>query len=222
MKTKNGIVYVSWGEKHTKEAVKSATTARQHGHSTCLLTDTDVDYSQYFDFQRKVDLTPFDGMDKFMKKWICLTNSPFEVSCFLDTDTYVQGSLKLGFDLAEQFGICMTFSPGMMFHYQHEEYLHYNGGVMFFKGLRPDLLEKFLETAEELNGSGLTGDEPVFSIVFRRHGINPCVLPTIFNTIRAGQIHNRKIKVYHSRFFPATHLVSDQFGNEFTHDVRGY
>jgi hypothetical protein len=222
---RRGIIYVAWGDKWLNEAVRSAASAAEMGYQTCLLTEPSEwlsHWEKHFDYVKAVDFSQFDGMHYFMKKWQCLLETPFDQTCFLDTDTKVMDSLDLGFDLAEQFGLCMTLSPGMMFHYQGKEYLHYNGGIMFFNGKRPDLVEQFVEVGKELQQEcpGLVGDEPVFSVAFRRYNINPCVLPSVFNTIRAGQIHTRKIKVFHSRWHHATHLVSDQFGNDFTHEKR--
>lgn len=211
-----GICYVAWGDKWLNEACRSSKSAQALGYKTCLLTDNTFDWTHSFDIQKQVDFSQFDGMTFFMKKWRCLTDTPFDVTCFLDTDTLVLDSLDLGFSLASQFGLCMTHSPGMLFHYDNTEYIHYNGGCMYFTGQRPDLLQQFCTVCEELKSTQLVGDEPIFSVAFRRFGINPCVLPSVFNCIRAGQIHDRQIKVFHSRFQPATFLASDQFGNEFT------
>lgn len=210
-----GIVYVAWGDKWLSEAMQSAATARRQGYQTCLLTD-DICTFPEFDLQRPVDFSRFEGLHPLMRKWACLTETPFESTCFLDTDTAVHTPIDLGFALAEQFGITLTIAPGMLLHHEERELIHYNTGVVFFRGRQPDLLEQFVCAARDVQAARHDGDEAAVSVALSRAGINPAVLPSLFNTVRAGQIHTRRIRVWHSRQWAGTQLVSDQFGNDFT------
>ena len=211
-----GIVYAAWGDRHLNEAVRSAATARKQGYQTCLLTADSRDWRHAFDLQRQVDFSILGDVEPLAKKWVYLTETPFDTTCFLDTDTYVQGSIDLGFELAEQYGLVATISPGQTFHYGGREFIHYNGGTLYFTGKRPDLQAVFCEADRKLKGSGLKTDEPAMSLAIREHSINPVILPPVFNLIRAGCIHTRQIRVYHSHSdFPVSEVVSDLWGNEF-------
>lgn len=210
-----GIVYVAWGDKWLHEACRSSASARKLGYETALLTDDTRDWSEHFTIQKQLDFSVMAGFESFQVKWLALLHSPFDVTCFLDSDTTVHGSLDLGFELAEQGHFCVTISPAMVFHHEGKEWIHYNGGTFYFKGHQPELFRWFCEAAKKIRGSGLLTDEPPMSLAFRWHGVNPMVLPPMFNCIRVGRIHTRPIKVFHSRFHPATEIVSDHFGNEF-------
>lgn len=228
-----GICYILWGTKNLNEAKSSVGYSyfvrAEHNLKTCIITDSqDPELKTHFDIVKNIDFDKYaefnlkiqDTIPGILKKWIVLTESPFDTTCYVDSDTYVMDDLTLGFELAEQYKVCLIISPGMVFHYQDKEYVHYNGGVCFFSGKQPELQRKIIEIAPEIFNSGHEGDEAVLGIALRRLNMNPAVLPEVFNFSRKGQIHPRPIKIYHSNWFPANHLMSDQFGNSFPYNVR--
>lgn len=213
MEMNRGVCFVAWGQQHLTEAINASAYATKQGLPTCLLTDEAPEaYLPHFTIVKKVDFTRFNNINQMFRKWICLTETPFQNTCYLDTDCTVQGDLSLGFLKAEQHGICLTIAPGMTFLYE-KEYIHYNGALMFFTSYRPDLQRQLIFHAQR--NQSINGDEPVVSLVLDAMNINPVVLPSTFCLVRSGQIHTRPIRVFHSMGWPATHLASDQYGNDF-------
>ena len=217
MEKSAGVVYVAWGDQYINEAICSAKSVKQNAKlSTCLLTDKlDNSLNQYFDIVKFVNFGNIK-YHQYMRKWICLTESPFEISCYLDTDTFVIQDLSLGIEMTERYGVSTIIANGMTFHHKNKEYVHYNGGVLFFnsnigKKIKDEIDNAYIQVTSEKH----VGDEAAISVAFVNLNLNPFVLPSIFNTVRGCIMHDRKIRIWHSREKPIlTKIQSDQTGND--------
>jgi Nucleotide-diphospho-sugar transferase len=106
-----GVVYVAWGDPFVAEAVNSAASVtRSNGIPCVLITDKDLPARNPFS---NVVVREFHNSyrDKIKMK-----DSPFERTIFLDTDTYVLGSLQEVFQLLDRFDVAFQPASGGM-HY---------------------------------------------------------------------------------------------------------
>lgn len=233
-----GICYVAWGEKHIKEACFSA-RQNKSGYPTCLITDPESmnlaldelfgpDYSlamleQHFNQIVRVDFRPFDAMEKnppaphgFWRKQAALKFTPFNATCFLDTDCIPVGNLDLGFELAEEGNFCNVIAPTMWFKWQDKSYVLYNGGVWFFKSPAEHITEAFRALIPTV-GKDYWGDEGVISVACRQGTFKHAVLPKSFNLPLAGHNVDEQIRIVHSRTligFPPRRITTDYMGHE--------
>jgi len=209
----HGVLYVAWGEEHIREAIESSRSLIGN-YQTCLVTDSKEDLTPYFSSVKAIEFTELMYLHPHIRRWIALSMTPYPVTCMLDTDCVSPNpDLDLGFVLARKYGFATTLSPGMTFGLEGTEYVHYNAGITFFRGYQKDLMQEIFRVASENN---FESDEAALSVALRNLCINPAVLPACFNFVRAGQIHDRLIRIYHSPWKPVfSKIRSDGFGNDF-------
>ena len=197
-----GVCYVSWGEFHLAETIKSAKSCP---YKTCLFTDLEtVVPDGIFGQVIRSDFKGVEGLHHFYRKLVAIKGTPFDTTMYADGDTIFVGDTDLGFKLAQRHDFAAVIAPGGIFHWQSREYVHYNCGALWFKG-KP---KKWANHVRELAKTFTDCDEPAWSIAWDQLGISPAVLPGVFNLVVAGKIHDRPIRLWHSREEPRTHLIS--------------
>ncbi len=190
---KKGYCYVAWGEQYIKEATISQQTC---DYPTCLFTDkvTTVP-DNVFTYVIRSDFKQFEGLHFFYRKLIALQESPFDLTCYLDSDTRLVNNVKLGFDKANEFDFATVIAPGQIFQWYEKEFIHYNAGVLWFKGYPKLFVDEVLKLAKTFT----LCDEPAWSLAWDELKINPAVLPSVYNLITTGPIHDRPVRIWHSR-----------------------
>lgn len=200
--SKIGLVYVSWGDEHTVNR-----TERSAWHSqlpTCLITDHETKWNEAaFGQVIRVDFGEYAGLHHFYRKMEAIKRTPFDLTMYLDGDTYPFGDLSLGFKKSAKHDFAAVIAPGQTFLWRDDEFVHYNCGVAFFKGRPLEWMERVMSHAPTFTES----DEPAWSIAWDEMGINVATLPSVFNRVVAGPIHDRAVRVYHSRYAPKQWLI---------------
>jgi hypothetical protein len=201
--TKIGIVYVAWGEHPLNETARAAWWGRL---PTCLITDlTTVVPDNVFGQVIRRDFSEYAGLHHFYRKMDAVRLTPFDVTMYSDGDTFPIGDLSLGFQKAVKNEFAIVIAPGQTFHRANQEYVHYNCGVLFFRGKPLTWADAILAKAKDFPDN----DEVAWALTFEQMGITPAVLPSVFNLVAAGKIHDRAIRCFHSRHEMQTHLVSE-------------
>lgn len=198
-KPKNcGVVYVAWGRRYLETA---AASARRITEYPVALVTNDPEFADpvFYQIIRR-PLTDYH----FYAKLEAFRHTPFDVTLYLDTEAKIIGDVSLGFRAADRYGLACVISPGGTFVWKDIEYVHYQGGVWFFRGQPVQFADQVASHAAEFPRS----DEPAFSIALDELGINPYVLPVTFDLVAAGWIHPRPIRVWHGHQPIQTHLVS--------------
>lgn len=198
-----GVAYVSWGDKHVAETARSAQTSP---YPTCLITDVGSAVPLgVFTHVVRTDFAEYDGYHHFYRKLAVLDLSPFDVTLYLDGDTYVQGDMSLCFEKALRFGFAATLAPGQVFTWHDpwgilREYVHFQGGLLCFARQAETRAwkEQVLKHAKTFTHT----DEPAWSMAWAELGINPAVMPESYNCVRAGAILPVPIKMLHTRLEP--------------------
>jgi hypothetical protein len=205
MSATTGIVYVAWGEHGLNEAARAAWWLARR-LPTCLITDHTSDVpANVFDYVMRTDFYQYQGLHHFYRKMEAIKHSPFDLTMYSDADTYPIGDLSLGFRKAAQHEFGIVIAPGQTFVWDDVEYVHYNCGVLFFRGRPIRWADQVLSHARTF----VESDEPAWALAWEDLRINPAVLPSVFNLVSAGKIHDRPIRVWHSRHELQTHLVSN-------------
>lgn len=213
-----GVCYLAWGTKHVREAITSALTLGMVSPDlpTCLFTDiTSEVMDGVFTHVIRSDFAEYDGYFMYYRKMAVLRESPFDVTMYVDGDTQFMAPVDLGFEKAERHGFAAVIHPGQILHWEGRELIHYNGGALWFTGHPEAFVKRVLELASIFTGS----DEPTWAIAFDEMKINPAVLPSTFNLVTAGRIHERPIRLWHSREPAMSHLIS-QFDDTYTAVTR--
>jgi len=196
-----GIVYNAWGEKSLAEARRSAASAKKYGYQTVLLTDEEVSWPE-FDV---VHYTMIDRQRVHLNKASNIYRlAPFDLTCFLDSDTIVCDELCFGFKMAELHGMALTIAPfydlaSVPGWQDHQDWIQYNTGVIFFDHKYSEcVFNRWKELCEEHVG-GETNDQPHLSRAIFEMEFNPFVLPASWNFRDKWQYWHGRIKVWHSR-----------------------
>jgi len=194
-----GVVYVAWGERYLRQAAQSA--RRVTKYPVALITDDPAFTDPAFARVIRKPLTD----RHFYGKLEAMRETPFDVTLFLDVEAKVIGDVSLGFKAADRYGLACVLAPGGVFQLDGNEYVHYQGGVWFFRGRPVEFADRILSYASTFP----TSDEPAFSLALDDLGINPYVLPVAFDLVAAGWIHPRTVRIWHGRSPIQTHLVSN-------------
>lgn len=208
-----GIVYVVWGEAHIAEAIQSATESASK-LPKCLITDRHYPGLEVFDLVKIVDFSSFAVFqNQNMRKYVCFVETPFSETVFIDSDCIILDRIRLGFEAGD---LCLCLGLYGVVAHDDQEYIHYNSGVIFFKGTRPDLYGTIIATAQRIQPSGRIADEWPLSLAIHEHQIPVRVLPSIYNCCRVGKVQSKVIRILHTYFDKRPrHLVHDDYGNEF-------
>ena len=202
MTSQRGVVYVAWGEQYVSEAVEAR---RTHQYSATLFTDLQSAVpDDAFDQVVRSDFAQFAGMHPFYRKLIAIEQTPYDVTLYSDSEVKIMGDIRIGFDRASRYGFATVLSPGQCFNWRGEDYVHFNGGLLFFRGRPLD----FARVVRTLAGTFDNCDEPAWAVALEALGINPALLPPVFSHVPRCVLHPRPIRVWHARCaIERTHLT---------------
>lgn len=103
-----GVYFIASGEKYFNEAVQSSRSIRRTNPDLSIAIATDIRSScEAFDIVKKIKSTGNGYMDKI--RW--MSESPFDRTVFLDTDTLVVGDLKPLYEALDRFDLVLCHAP---------------------------------------------------------------------------------------------------------------
>ena len=204
-----GVLYIALGNPYLEEARKSAASikASNPGLAIAVITDASPDEAASFgEFDRIIPAEkPADcGKERYLardraayfQKILPLLLSPFEKTLFLDTDTWVEGSLDPVFTLLDRFDLLVT--PCFITHdYRFEReaepfrsvpeaFGYFNTGFFAFRRGAPT--ETFIRTWQRLYETEVAqytvNDQPALRLaLYHEQKATFHVLPAHYNTI---------------------------------------
>lgn len=195
----NGVIYIAFGKRYVDEAVYSAESLKQHNNlPVTLFTDVDVS-SPYID--NVVKITPQHKRAKVD----FISDSPYERTLYLDSDTKVVRDLSELFEILDRFDVAGTHDHSRKTHrwaskvpaYAQIPYPfpEYNGGVLLFrqneavKGFLSEWQKLFHENKHLTNGQ----DQATLRISLWRSNVMLHTLPPEFN-VRNEWVRQKIIK----------------------------
>ncbi len=127
-----GVVYIATGKNCVDEVLISAASLKKHmpDLSVTLFSDIDVK-SKYFDNVIKIKEPKYSFEDKVRY----ISKSPYDLTLFLDNDTYICDDVSGLFDLLDRFDIAAAHVPsiGDLVKNIPESFTSFNNGVVAFK-----------------------------------------------------------------------------------------
>lgn len=195
-----GVIYVAWGQKYVAEAIRSASS---HQFPSILITDQQGVSSHFFSEIMYSDFSQYVGKNPFYRKMEAIRQTPFDITLFADSDLLISGNIDFGFQQAARHGFAAAIAPGQMFNWEGRDFVHFNGGLLFFRGQPHPWADAVLSFAPTFP----TCDEPAWSLAWDQLDVNPVALPEVFNHIPFAKLHPRKIRVWHSRSDQSYHFL---------------
>jgi hypothetical protein len=134
----HGVLYIAFGEKYRADCARSIKSLKQHNRNlpVCVITDRD------WLIQPKPDIVlKREPILTLLSKPTYIPETPFQFTTFLDTDTYVLGSITELFDLLRFFDIGINFAPQFL---RCDPYMlpWCNSGVLVYR-MNDDILRAF-------------------------------------------------------------------------------
>lgn len=208
--SERGVVYIASQEPYLSEAVQSAESVREHHDDLpiTLYAPETVDVSDVFDDVRTIEDPSHDFADSNLSS----EHMPFEQNLFLDSDTYVTGSLEPVFALLDQHDLAAAQDPtrtGTVDHpHKHdipETFPQYNTGVVAYRDCESvrsffDRWHKLYETVDAAHGL----NQPTFRMALYEVDIELATLPPEWN-FRIGNVANNvlyacgPVRILHGR-----------------------
>lgn len=197
MKQERGVIYMAYGnDRFFNEAVSSVKSFKKiKAHKeieTCLLSTDDVSTDIISNFDRfiKINKTSVNKVGEtklkknFQFKLLMYDYSPYDLTLFLDCDTYVCKDITVGYSAANsyKFAACMADSwyrlgaPISRLANVHPDYTQFNSGVLFFK--KDPIIHKVFNDALQLSiQDGMArGDQAYINASIYKNNINPYML----------------------------------------------
>lgn len=190
MKTK-GVTYLVWSgkgacgkstnlEKLINLATRSVNSVKKWTElPTCLICDKAMseqsDMVSIFDQVKVVDWMGDKGscmVGTLPKVW--MTESPFDLTLYLDTDTLVMNDLEYGFQKVDKHGLCLTFAP------IYDKNL-YNSGVIFFDKTNVSAMNFLNEWKIRGKSKQIHCDQFCLHLLAEESSYTPYVLPHTWN-----------------------------------------
>jgi SAM-dependent methyltransferase len=185
-----GIVYVAIGDSLLEEAVASARSARAHHRHTpvCLITDDDRGAGG---FDHTIVIEPLE-LDAPERQWAVynkihfLSQSPFERTLYLDTDTRCCAPLWEVFSALNHADLACAHAPIRRVYHEPRSWFQpeMNTGMLGYKrNLQPFFaawLELFLNQYRAGERQRF-GDQSVFARLLSETDVKLCVVPAEFN-----------------------------------------
>jgi hypothetical protein len=205
-----GIIYSATGEKYLQEAIQSAISSRRfnkipHVIFCDVVPDLKPEGVSYVKFEK--------GDNPYADKIRNMLASPFDATIFLDSDTYVCGSIAELFDLMPRFDLAAAHAPGYTKcnDPMSPAFYDFNTGVVVFNRTQATdaLLRRWLETYEEwmtnppFKGAGSPdgfADQPAFRRCVLESEVAVYILPPEYNyrTVFPGRLVGG-VKILHGR-----------------------
>jgi hypothetical protein len=144
-----GVIYVAIGARFVPEAILSANSVRRFLPDVPILlfTDQAIEVAQGFD---EIVQVAAPHPQAHINKLIAMTQSPFEKTLFLDTDTYVCADISDLFAILKRFDIAMSQERAYRDIFPAntgvpDAFVAFNQGVIAFK--RSDAVREALQEA---------------------------------------------------------------------------
>jgi hypothetical protein len=203
-----GVIYTAIRKKYVREAQLSAQSVRAFLPDVGIVLFTDCPPKLKGVFDNIVHLTKLNPVPH-LDKLICMRDSPFKKTLFLDTDTYVCGPLDGLFELLKDFDIAMALER--RYHDILPEgvgvpaaFCEFNQGVVAFR--QSDQMKKMLQAslhwAENYYArvGTPTNDQVAMRIGLYFSGLRIATLPQEFNCrFHSFGYLNGKVKILHAR-----------------------
>ena len=204
---KRGILYAATGKKCLAEAIVSVKSVRRYMPeiATAIYTDYPEEAKGYFDEVYNIQPNEITRLNKIDP----LSQSPFDQTLYLDSDTYVCDDLTELFLLLDKFDLCIAHAPyrknAVNDRYIPEAFPQLNSGVMLYRKSHNTAIffhkwrERFLLMLES---HSKTEDQFSLREVIYESELRIYILPPEYN-IRIPDLSfacaNMKVKVIHGR-----------------------
>lgn len=197
-----GFLYIAYGEKYRQEARQSVQSLLSHMPKARITVVTNA--SCTIPGCEKIIVKPMEASSYIDKiKW--MGESPYSKTLFLDTDTYIAGSLDKVFGLLDYFDICMATELARP-HLKKapegfEEHKEFNTGVILFN--KNERVRRLFAEWKKIYGERRSidsHDQPSMAMALALTDVKFGVLPNEYN-IRAvlPEILSREVKIIHAR-----------------------
>lgn len=220
----SGILYIALGAPYLEEARRSAASVKQSnpGLPIAVITDQAADPDACFDIVLAHEAYQPSGDEKYLArdrgayfvKILPLLRSPFRKTVFLDTDTWVAGSLAPVFDLLESYEVLVTpchITHDYRFEIEVEPFRsipeafgYFNTGFFAYRQSpgAESLIREWQRLYETEVSRHTVNDQPALRLALYREPVRFHVIPPWYNTIswapfiipgggRAVMIHGR-------------------------------
>ena len=214
-----GVVYVAPRDDLLEEAFISVASLKRTNPALHVTLYTDlIEKGTGFD---RVEVPP-RCRTGYMDKVVAMPESPYEKTLFLDTDTFIAGSLQPVFDLLECHPLVVARSTGAVTVPQPDvpsSFAEFNTGVIGYQANTEirKLFSLWKTEYEALERSGVDRltDQPGFRNALWKLGLNFYVLGTEFNCrIPFPGFLNAPVVLLHGRDTSFRSLVSARIGNK--------
>jgi hypothetical protein len=206
-----GILYIATGSKFVREAVKSSRSVKENaGLNTAIITDRSID-SSYFDVVKRIE----EGLhNSYGDKPTYISESPFDKTVFLDTDTFVVDKLDELFLGLNEYDISVSHAPARKTNRNipsgevtvdqiPKSFCEFNTGVIVFR--TNEKIKHLFSTWEKeyindnKNQKDIS-DQPSFRRALYGSNVDFTTLPPEYNCrfIYPGYVWG-KVKIFHGR-----------------------
>jgi hypothetical protein len=203
-----GVIYTAIGEYYVREAQLSARSVRSFLPDAGIVLFTDRSVKEKGAFDEVIQLTKLSPVPH-LEKLVCMRDTPFKETLFLDTDTFACGPLDGLFDLLKEFDIAMAMErrdrdilpEGVAVP---AAFCEYNQGVVAYRQFEPmrQMFQASIDWADAFYArTGTpTDDQVAMRVALYASGLRIAVLPLEFNCrFRTFGYLNGTVKILHGR-----------------------
>jgi hypothetical protein len=214
-----GVIYVAIGARFVPEARLSAESVRRFlpGVPILLLTDQALEVRDGFD---EIIRLSAPHPKAHINKLIAMTQSPFDKTLLLDTDTYVCADISDLFAVLDRFDIAMTHDRSYRDDFPADSgvadaFVEFNQGVIAFRrccAVQEALNDSLIWTESLHERSGLyTRDQKPLRIALYHSQVRIATLPLEYNCRFASYGYlNGLVRILHGRL-PNGHMRTQDF-----------
>jgi hypothetical protein len=182
-----GVVYIGTGERIVKEILQSASSLKKV-HPEMRITvfsDREIGRPELFESVQLISDPKYSYIDKILP----LTETPYEYTLYLDSDTIVLNPVTALFELLDQFDLAIALEPKpkqLQYPTQvPESFPEYNTGVFSYRKNvgNMDLFRQWhaCYSEQKANVPGTTHDQPAFREVLYHSPVRFTTLPSQYN-----------------------------------------
>jgi hypothetical protein len=198
MHANRGVIYISTGKTYYDECLRSVASLKKHNPELSVTIYSErPEVDPVFDNKVLLDQPFFSMLDKVCNIW----KTPYDVTLYIDTDTFITGSLDEYFEVLEYCDFAGTIESARGWWYEGKMDIprglcNINGGVLCFKntaavmGALRQWHTEYLKTADWLKEYGpdhwyLTNDQPSLrKLIWTNRDIRVAILPDEYNALR--------------------------------------